>query len=91
LRVRYPDGRGILRDVLREATEQGFAIDDVSAQTVSRQPGAGSDWATDGKPAMVEVTLNVHGRRSVSDLAAALSDLDYVDALLASDANAIDE
>jgi putative Mg2+ transporter-C (MgtC) family protein len=91
LRVRYPDGRGILRKVLREATERGFAIDDVSAQTISRQPGAGGDWETDGKPAVIEVTLSVHGRPSVSDLAAALSDLDYVDAVLASDANAIDE
>jgi putative Mg2+ transporter-C (MgtC) family protein len=90
LRVRYPDGRGILREVLREATERGFAIDDVSTQTVSRQPGT-DGWATDGKPAMVEVTLNVHGRQPVSDLAVALSDLDYVDAVLASDANAVDE
>jgi hypothetical protein len=40
---------------------------------------------------MVEVTLHVHGKRSVTELAAALSDLDYVDAVLATDANAIDE
>jgi uncharacterized membrane protein YhiD involved in acid resistance len=46
LRVRYPDGRGILR---------------------------------------------VHGRDSVNELAAALSELDDVDAVLASDVNAIDE
>jgi putative Mg2+ transporter-C (MgtC) family protein len=51
----------------------------------------GSAAGADGQPAVVEVTLSVHGRRPVTDLAAALSDLDYVDAVLASDANAIDE
>jgi hypothetical protein len=40
---------------------------------------------------MIEVTLHVHGKRSVNDLAASLSDLEYVDAVLASDVNAIDE
>jgi putative Mg2+ transporter-C (MgtC) family protein len=91
VRVRYPDGRGILRTVLREAAERGFAIDDVSAQQLGRPPRPGSGPATHGAPAMVEVTLHVHGKQSVNELAAALSDLDYVDAVLASDANAIDE
>jgi putative Mg2+ transporter-C (MgtC) family protein len=90
LRVRYPDGRGILRSVLREATERGFAIDDVSTEMIGRGV-AGGDTETDGRPAMVEVTLHVHGRPSVSELAAALSELDHVNAVLASDANAIDE
>ena len=40
---------------------------------------------------MVEVTLHVHGRHSVNDLAASLSELDDVDAVLASDVNAVDE
>jgi putative Mg2+ transporter-C (MgtC) family protein len=88
LRVRYPDGRGLLRQVLREATERGFAIDDVSAETVSK-PNGGKK--SNGQPPMVEVTLHVHGKRSVNELAASLSDLDYVDAVLASDVNAIDE
>jgi putative Mg2+ transporter-C (MgtC) family protein len=30
VRVRYPDGHGILREVLREATARGFTIDDVA-------------------------------------------------------------
>src|SRR5580692_3554058 len=34
LRVRYPDGRGILRNVLREATARGFAIDDVATEAL---------------------------------------------------------
>ena len=40
---------------------------------------------------MVELILHVHGKESVSDLAAALSEQEGVDAVLASDANAIDE
>jgi putative Mg2+ transporter-C (MgtC) family protein len=91
LRVRYPDGRGLLRDVLREAAERGFAIDDVSTEPAGRRPGAGAGPTSNGEPAMVEVTLHVHGKHPVGELAAALSDLDYVDAVLASNVNAIDE
>jgi putative Mg2+ transporter-C (MgtC) family protein len=91
LRVRYPDGRGILRTVLHEAAGRGFAIDDVSAEHVGRRPGRTSGPHTNGAPAMVEVTLHVHGKQPVSELAAALSDLDHVEAVLATDANAIDE
>ena len=40
---------------------------------------------------MVEVTLHVHGKNSVNDLAAALSERDGVHAVLASDVNAVDE
>lgn len=91
LRVRYPDGRGILRQVLLAATGQGFAIDDVCTETLGyRQPAANANGSSGPLP-MVEVTLHVHGRQSVSDLAAALSELDDVEAVLASDVNAIDE
>jgi putative Mg2+ transporter-C (MgtC) family protein len=90
LRVRYPDGRGILRQILQQATAQGFAIDDVSTEAVGyREAGVGGRPAA--RRAMVEVTLHVHGRQSVSELAAALSDLDEVDAVLARDVNATDE
>ena len=91
LRVRYPDGRGILRDVLREATNRGFAIDDVATEALGYQrPPSGQDGERAGRP-MVEVTLNVHGKNSVNELAAALSEQEGVDAVLASDANTIDE
>ena len=39
----------------------------------------------------MEVALHVHGRQSVNELAAALSELDDVDVVLASDVHAIDE
>jgi putative Mg2+ transporter-C (MgtC) family protein len=91
LRVRYLDGRGVLRRLLQAATSQGFTIDEVSADTAGRhlkdRPGPGIG---DGKP-LVEVTLQVHGKQPVNELAATLSDLDDVDAVLVNDANAIDE
>jgi putative Mg2+ transporter-C (MgtC) family protein len=90
LRVRYPDGRGILRDVLREATDRGFAIDDISTEAVGHQRLSSGPAASSGRPT-VEVTLHVHGRNSINDLAAALSERDGVQAVLAHDVNTIDE
>jgi putative Mg2+ transporter-C (MgtC) family protein len=89
LRVRYPDGRGRLRDVLRQATDLGFAIDDVSTEPVGYRQALGGQAAA--KRRIVEVTLHVHGRTPVNELAASLSELDGVDAVLASDVNAVDE
>jgi putative Mg2+ transporter-C (MgtC) family protein len=90
LRVRYPDGRGRLREVLRQATDLGFAIDDVSTEPVGYRSSSSRSGAAP-RPSMVEVTLHVHGRNSVNDLAASLSELEGVDAVLASDVNAVDE
>jgi putative Mg2+ transporter-C (MgtC) family protein len=88
LRVRYPDSRGILRVLLGEATSRGFVIDDLATEDASPGQGAlGDDLAA----RMVQVTLHVHGRHSVTDLAAALSELPGVEVVLAADANAIDE
>lgn len=85
--VRYLDGRGILRQVLAVATSQGFAIDEVSTEVLHRD---GHAVPGDGQPApQVEVTLHVHGRASVDDLAAALSELDGVEAVTAGDVNVI--
>jgi putative Mg2+ transporter-C (MgtC) family protein len=88
VRVRYPDGHGILREVLRQTTASGFAINDVATEVLSRPQSAGEVPAG---PSMVEVTLHVHGRHPVPELAAALSELPDVEAVLASDANAADE
>jgi putative Mg2+ transporter-C (MgtC) family protein len=89
LRVRYPDGHGILRDVLREATQRGFAINDVEAKALTTAPPAAAHDDPSG-PRMVEVTLHVHGKRPIHDLAAGLSELENVRAVLATDANASD-
>jgi hypothetical protein len=40
---------------------------------------------------MVEVTMHVHGKGSVNDLAATLSELDEVVAVVAGDVNSVDE
>jgi putative Mg2+ transporter-C (MgtC) family protein len=80
LRIRYPDGRGLLRHLLQLATDRGFAINQVSTQTVG---GDGNRT--------VEVTLHVHGKASVNELAAALSEVQEVEAVIADDANTPEE
>jgi putative Mg2+ transporter-C (MgtC) family protein len=92
LRVRYPDGRGILRDVLAEATSRGFAIDDIAAETLGGGQQAGGPTQVPGqRQPTIQVTLHVHGKRPVTELAAALSELHDVNAVLASDANTVAE
>ena len=81
LRILYPDGRGILRQLLQTATSQGFTIDEVSAETLDHDL-ARTNGTRDRIP-MVEVRLHVHGRSPVSELAAALSEIDDVEAVLA--------
>jgi putative Mg2+ transporter-C (MgtC) family protein len=92
LRVRYPDGRGILRQLIAETTGRGFAIDDLATEQVAGAGGqAADDDQTSARKPVVEVMLHVHGRQSVHELAAALSELPDVHVVLASDANAVDE
>jgi putative Mg2+ transporter-C (MgtC) family protein len=89
LRVRYLDGRGVLRRLLQAATSQGFTIDEVSTDTAARhRAGRSGPGTPDGAP-LVEVMLQVHGKQPVNDLAAILSDMDDVDAVLVNDANAV--
>jgi putative Mg2+ transporter-C (MgtC) family protein len=92
LRVRYLDGRGVLRDVLGLATAQGFLIAEVA--TESMHTGPPRDPARpDGDPVgtLVEVTLQVHGRGSVNELAAELSELPGVEAVVADDIHSAGE
>jgi putative Mg2+ transporter-C (MgtC) family protein len=84
LLVRYPDGHGILRKVLNETTQRGFVIDDLATESAeSRNDGDG--------PPMVTVTMHVHGKRPVSELASTLTELDLVDAVLATNPPPADE
>jgi hypothetical protein len=89
LRVRYPDGRESC-GLLREATTRGFAIDDAATEALESRRPPGRDGTQPGRR-MVQVTLHVHGRNPFSKLAAALSERAGVEAVLASDANTIDE
>jgi putative Mg2+ transporter-C (MgtC) family protein len=85
VRVRYPDGRGTLRDVLHQVTARGFAVDELS--TAATGPGQRADGAADASR-IVEVSMQVHGRGQVSDLAAGLSEIPGVQAVIADDAHA---
>jgi putative Mg2+ transporter-C (MgtC) family protein len=130
IRVRYPDGRGILRRVLKLVTERGFSVDELSTEPVGRAgpaaaehagagaAGAGAEAAGAGAEAagagagaagagaeaagarpggtgqadadgqaMVEVALHLYGRGSINDLAAQLSELPGVNAVIADDVN----
>ncbi len=100
VRVRYPDGRGILRDLIAETTSRGFAIDNIATEPVGARPPsiepavAAPDGGSEGQGGdrpVVQVTLHVHGRQPLAELVAALSEHKDVDAIVATDANAIDE
>jgi acetolactate synthase regulatory subunit len=69
-----------LRTVLNEVTRRGFAIDDLSAETVA-----------DNEQPTVAVTMHVHGRQPVSELATVLSELELVHAVIARDHRDADE
>jgi putative Mg2+ transporter-C (MgtC) family protein len=87
MRVRYPDGRGILRQLLQVATSRGFAVEVLSTQAVGGPSGGGEDPS----PVTIEVTMNVHGKGMVHDLAAAFSEVEGVRAVVADDVNATGE
>ncbi len=84
LRVRYPDGRGLLREVLQFVTARGFVVDRLSTQTVGHELAGGTAVAD---RSTVEVLLLLHGRGSVNDLAAGLTELPGVHAVQADDVN----
>jgi putative Mg2+ transporter-C (MgtC) family protein len=89
LRVRYPDGKGVLRELLQVATARGFAIDEVATEALGH--GGPGDHESESRGAMVEVIMHVHGRASVTELAAAFSELNDVEVVVAGDVNAIDQ
>lgn len=84
LRVRYLDGHGTLRELLHLASVQGFAIDEVAVAE------ANATFRKDGEP-IVEVGIRVHGKRPVTDLAAAFSEVEGVEAFVGSDSDAFVE
>lgn len=76
VRILYEDGRGILRQVLRQSTELGYTVASVETHDVSNQ--------VKGVPA-VAVTLDVYGQPGVEELTQALEELDGVIEVTASD------
>lgn len=88
IRVRYPEGQGILRDVLQLATTRGFTLSEISTESDGyRLPQHLNKDSSNEEIAMVSVTLQVRGRALVNDLVAALTELQGVDAVLADDIN----
>jgi len=75
VRVRYVDGRGVLRDVLAQVTEHGFTVSHLTTRP-HPQTAAGSG---DAASTLVEVTLRVVGRRPASEMAMALTEIPGVD------------
>jgi putative Mg2+ transporter-C (MgtC) family protein len=76
LRVVYSDGHGILRRVIAEVTSRGFVIVQVATHQLERD--------IQGAP-VVAVTLELRGESSAEPLAIALTDLDGVFEVVASD------
>jgi putative Mg2+ transporter-C (MgtC) family protein len=79
LRVVYADGRGILRAIVGAATDNGFSISGLATHRVE-------GGVIGGTPA-VAVALEVHGRRSVDELALVLDGLDGVIEVSATDSS----
>jgi putative Mg2+ transporter-C (MgtC) family protein len=77
LRLSYLDGHGTLRLALAECTRRDFIVGELSIE----QRGE------DDEPRTVSVWLSVQGSRSISDLTAALADIDGVLAVSSDDAN----
>ena len=88
LKVRYPDGRGILRELLAHATSSGFAVNDFSTVAIRREHRSAVSGDAES---LVEVTMHVHGKGSVNDLAAELSEVHQVEAVLVSEDDAQDD
>lgn len=88
IKVRYPDGRGILRQLLQTTTSRHFVVEDVSTEAVGHvEPDTADGRVTKESAPLVEVTMHLHGKGSIHDLAAQLSEVEGVTAVVAGDAN----
>lgn len=87
LRISYEDGRGLLRSILLACTDHGFSIGQVAMD--KRANGVVSDDATT-RP-IVTVVLSITGSTHVSELVAALGDIDGVKAVEAGANNLLSE
>jgi putative Mg2+ transporter-C (MgtC) family protein len=77
VRVRYVDGRGVLRDVLAQVTAHGFTVSHLTTRPQPETTGG----ARDPSSTLVEVTLRVVGRRPATDVAMALAEIPGVDSV----------
>ncbi|MGE4480852.1 MgtC/SapB family protein [Acidocella sp.] len=83
IQISYQDGRGLLRTILLRCTDLRFSIDRVGLEDGRRLEtiGFGADNHREAVPppkGNVTVTMLVRGKRPISHLVAALSDIDGV-------------
>jgi putative Mg2+ transporter-C (MgtC) family protein len=83
VRARYRQGQGVLGQLLQAATSRGFTIDELSTERPGCQP-SGSQASAAGDN-LTELTLQVRGRAPVNELAAVLSEIPGVEAVVAED------
>jgi acetolactate synthase regulatory subunit len=69
-----------LRRLLKTVTDQGFTVGALNARSLDSTAAEGAEKP--GRRGMVEVVLTVQGRYPVSELAATLSEIEEVDAVL---------
>ncbi len=101
LSISYLNGHGVLRQALAESTERGFTVSRLSTKPApERSSPAGPDHRHEDEAATIEeaavpetvsVILQVQGRGSVTDLAAALSEIGGMVTVDAADANTTSE
>jgi putative Mg2+ transporter-C (MgtC) family protein len=77
IRLSYLDGRGALRAVLAECTRRDFTIGDLTIDQHERDPRTVTVW------------LELRGAGAISDLTAALAELDGILAVSGDDANSL--
>ena len=83
IRVRYPEGRGILRRLIELATEQSFAIEEIASEGLGSADTDESRRENGSSRAIVEVAMKVHGKTSVNELVATFSAVDQVEVIAA--------
>ncbi|MCE3553010.1 MgtC/SapB family protein [Pseudonocardia sp. RS11V-5] len=69
LRLRYADGHGILRTVLHQCTQQGWAVQDLAIER---------ETVSDDGDRLAAVTLQLTGRGDLAGLATALAEVEGV-------------
>ena len=79
LRVRYLEGRGLLRDVLEAVTHAGFSVSDLATTHSTQRVGHGDAATKDpDEPRSVEVGVQLGGRGQVESLFGVLTEIDGV-------------
>lgn len=79
LRVTYLDGRGLLRDIVGQATGHGFAVAELTTATTDAWHGTQRDAIDETpSPPTVGVTLSLTGRGDLPRLTTTLSEIDGV-------------